>query len=87
MAMTSQNKNLDTYKARISLGNTNEVQEEHKTARGAVQAAFEQIRYMVEIFEVRGGSESILFSIFAKNEEDAKNQAYSMMARLKRRYK
>lgn len=83
--MSNQKKSLDTYKARISL--KIDVQEERKTARGAVQAAFKQIRYRVEILEVREGSEFILFSLFAENEEDAKNQASSMMARLKRRYK
>ena len=87
--MTSQEKNLDTYKARISLGICfdNIIQEGRKTARGAVQAAFKKIRYRVEILEVRGSDESLLFSLFADNEEDAKNQVSSMMARLKRRYK
>ena len=52
------------------------------TALSAVKAAFQTMRYRVEVFE----NETSLFTFYAKDEEEAEAEVKRMMARLKRRY-
>ena len=59
-----------------------EKEKETKTALAAVAAAFKTKKYRVEVYE-NGTS---LFTVFAKDEEEAKAEVKNMMTRLKRRY-
>ena len=71
------------YKATISVVNDSGRESERKTARGAVVAAFNKIRYRVTVTE--GDTELFLF--FADGAQEAASVASSMIERLKRRYK
>lgn len=67
------------FKAQITI---RQEEKEAKTALLAVTHAFKAKKYRVEVFE----NETSLFTVYAKDEAEAKAEAKNMMARLKRRY-